>query len=52
MDVVQGDHERSQIEARCGMDATTVGVLKDLGLVSDRLLAASELVDRAGEGQL
>jgi len=40
MHVAQGDRERRQIEARYGAGATTVGVLGDLGLVSDRLLAA------------
>ncbi|MFP8956261.1 amidohydrolase family protein [Natrialbaceae archaeon A-CW3] len=40
MHVAQGDRERRQIEARYGSGATTVGVLEELGLVSDRLLAA------------
>ncbi|MFP8891605.1 amidohydrolase family protein [Natrialbaceae archaeon A-CW2] len=39
MHVAQGDRERRQIEARYGSGATTVGVLEELGLVSDRLLA-------------
>ncbi len=37
--VAQGERERRQIEARYGSDATTVGVLEDLGVADDRLLA-------------
>ncbi|WP_290811593.1 amidohydrolase family protein [Halovivax sp.] len=40
MHVAQGDRERRQIEARYGEGETTVSVLDDVGLVSDRLLAA------------
>ncbi|WP_255170802.1 amidohydrolase family protein [Natrononativus amylolyticus] len=40
MHVAQGDRERRQIEARYGDGETTVSVLEELGLVSDRLLAA------------
>lgn len=40
MHVAQGGREQRQIEARYGADETTVSVLEDLGLVSDRLLAA------------
>ena len=40
MHVAQGERERRQIEARYGAGETTVGVLEDLGLVSERLLAA------------
>ncbi|SDR27144.1 amidohydrolase family protein [Natronobacterium texcoconense] len=40
MHVAQGEREQRQIEARYGEDETTVSVLEDLGLVSDRLLAA------------
>ena len=39
MHVAQGDRERRQIEARYGAGETTVSVLEELGLVSDRLLA-------------
>ena len=38
--VAQGRRERLQIEARYGRGASTVDVLDDLGLLSDRLLAA------------
>ena len=37
--VAQGDRERRQIEARYGEGETTVGVLEELGLATDRLLA-------------
>ncbi len=37
--VAQGDRERRQVEARYGADATTVGVLEDLGVADDHLLA-------------
>ncbi len=40
MHVAQGERERRQIEARYGLGETTVGVLEELGLLSDRLLAA------------
>ncbi|WP_049920150.1 amidohydrolase family protein [Halobiforma nitratireducens] len=40
MHVAQGQREQRQIEARYGDGETTVSVLEDLGLVSDRLLAA------------
>ncbi|MXV62602.1 amidohydrolase family protein [Natronorubrum sp. JWXQ-INN-674] len=40
MHVAQGERERRQIEARYGAGETTVSVLEDHGLVSDRLLAA------------
>lgn len=38
--VAQGEREQRQIEARYGAGETTVSVLEDMGLVSDRLLAA------------
>ncbi|MFQ3295071.1 MAG: 5-methylthioadenosine/S-adenosylhomocysteine deaminase [Natrialbaceae archaeon] len=37
--VAQGRRERLQIEARYGEEASTVGVLDDIGLLSDRLVA-------------
>ena len=40
MHVAQGEREQRQIEARYGADETTVSVLEEFGLVSDRLLAA------------
>ncbi|AFZ72709.1 amidohydrolase family protein [Natronobacterium gregoryi] len=40
MHVAQGEREQRQIEARYGSDETTVSVLEDLDIVSDRLLAA------------
>ena len=40
MHVSQGERERRQIEARFGTGESTVGVLEELGLVSDRLLGA------------
>lgn len=40
MHVAQGERERRQIAARYGPDRTTVDVLSDLELTSDRLLAA------------
>ncbi|MFU8869335.1 amidohydrolase family protein [Natronococcus sp.] len=40
MHVAQGEREQRQIEARYGTDKTTVSLLEELGLVSDRLLAA------------
>ncbi|WP_255191467.1 amidohydrolase family protein [Natronobeatus ordinarius] len=40
MHVAQGDRERRQIEARYGAGKTTVSVLEELDLVSERLLAA------------
>ncbi|NGM68520.1 amidohydrolase family protein [Natronolimnobius sp. AArcel1] len=40
MHVAQGEREARQIAARYGAGETTVSVLADLGLVSDRLLAA------------
>jgi len=39
MHVAQGARERRQIEARYGDDASTVSVLDEIGLASDRLLA-------------
>lgn len=38
--VAQGDRERRQVEARYGADESTVSVLDDLGLLSERLVAA------------
>jgi 5-methylthioadenosine/S-adenosylhomocysteine deaminase len=40
MHVAQGDRERLQIEERYGTDATTVSVLAEHGVLSDRLVAA------------
>ena len=40
MHVAQGDRERRQIEARYGAGESTVSVLEELGLVSERLLGA------------
>ncbi|MDG5821016.1 amidohydrolase family protein [Natronococcus sp. A-GB7] len=40
MHVAQGEREQRQIEARYGTGETTVSVLEELELVSDRLLAA------------
>ncbi|ADD05634.1 metal dependent hydrolase family protein [Natrialba magadii ATCC 43099] len=40
MHVAQGEREHRQIQARYGADETTVSVLDDLGIVSERLLAA------------
>ncbi|AGB37645.1 amidohydrolase family protein [Natronococcus occultus] len=40
MHVAQGEREQRQIEARYGAGETTVSVLEELGLVSDRVLAA------------
>ncbi|MCU4742156.1 amidohydrolase family protein [Natronoglomus mannanivorans] len=40
MHVAQGERERRQVQARYGEGATTVSVLEELGLASDRLLAA------------
>jgi len=37
--VAQGRRERLQVQARYGEDASTVGVLDDVGLLSDRLVA-------------
>ena len=37
--VAQGRRERLQIESRYGEDASTVSVLDDIGLLSDRLIA-------------
>ncbi|ELZ06432.1 amidohydrolase [Natrialba chahannaoensis JCM 10990] len=39
MHVAQGEREHRQIQARYGADETTVSVLDDLGIVSERLLA-------------
>ncbi|WP_254862583.1 amidohydrolase family protein [Halovivax gelatinilyticus] len=40
MHVAQGEREQRQIEAQYGDDRTTIGVLSELGVLNDRLLAA------------
>lgn len=52
MHVAQGERERLQVRARYGPDASTVGVLDDRGLLSERLIAVHCHGATSGEREL